>query len=77
MVLRHEGKNALADQVTLEATGVTRALELAVYGQVLCSAAYTAAQHGDRARALKLVRDAVAAARRLPHPLPAARKSRV
>ncbi|TYB63285.1 helix-turn-helix transcriptional regulator [Nonomuraea sp. PA05] len=78
VVLRHEGRHALADQVVLEsaghleATGLTRASELAVYGQVLCSAAYTAAQHGDRARALELIREAAAAVRRLPRPLPAA-----
>ncbi|GAA2216488.1 hypothetical protein GCM10009850_119570 [Nonomuraea monospora] len=74
VVLRHEGRHALADQVVLEAagqleaTGLTRAPELAVYGQVLCSAAYTAAQHGDRARALELIGDAAAAVRRLPRP---------
>ncbi|MFB4271407.1 hypothetical protein [Nonomuraea sp. GTA35] len=44
VMLRHEGKHPLADQVALEtadrleATGLTRAPKLAVYGQVLRSA---------------------------------------
>ena len=61
MVLCHEDRRQLADRVT----------HAAAYAQLLATCAYTAAQAGDRARALELIIDAGKAAARLPaHPVP-------
>lgn len=72
IVLRHTGHHDLAGRVTLdaangvEATGLTTLEQSAVFAQMLCTCAYTAAQSNDRARALELIADAERAARDLP-----------
>ena len=77
IVLRHEGRHAIADQVTLQAasrletTGLTTPAQFAAFSQMLCTCAYNAAQAGDRDRALELITDAERAAARLPpHAVP-------
>ena len=72
IVLRHEGRHAIADQVTLhaadrlEATGLATPAQFAAFSQMLCTCAYNAAQAGDRDRAMELIADAEQAATRLP-----------
>jgi tetratricopeptide (TPR) repeat protein len=46
--------------------GSPSASELAAYGSLLCTAAYSSAQHGRRHQALDLIAEASAAARRMP-----------
>ncbi|MGH3811526.1 MAG: helix-turn-helix domain-containing protein, partial [Pseudonocardiaceae bacterium] len=72
IVLRHEGRQRIADQITLtaagrlEATGLVTPAQSAAYTQMLCTCAYNAAQAGDRDRALELITEAEQAAARLP-----------
>jgi tetratricopeptide (TPR) repeat protein len=72
IILRHEGRQGIADQITLtaagrlEATGLITPAQSAVYAQMLCTCAYNAAQAGDRDRALELITEAERAAARLP-----------
>jgi tetratricopeptide (TPR) repeat protein len=75
IVLRHEGRHQIADQVTLkattrlEATGLILPAQSAAYAQMLCTCAYNAAQAADRDRALELITQAKRVAARLPeHP---------
>ncbi|WP_342747012.1 transcriptional regulator [Streptomyces aidingensis] len=74
IVLRHEGRGATARQVTLnaaarvEATGLPGPSEAAVYAQMLCTCAYTAAQADDRDRALEMINDAERVVARLGPP---------
>jgi transcriptional regulator with XRE-family HTH domain len=78
IVLRHEDREHVADRITLDAaialerTGLTTPTEAATYAQMLCTCAYTAAQAGNRERALELIADAEHAASRLPAPASAA-----
>ncbi|RAY17261.1 transcriptional regulator [Actinomadura craniellae] len=64
IVLRHEGRADTAQRVTLsaaaqvEATGLTTPAQAVTFAQMLCTAAYTAAQAGDRDRALEMIGDA-------------------
>ncbi|WP_067140439.1 hypothetical protein [Microtetraspora malaysiensis] len=72
IVLRHEGRATVADQVVLraiallESTGLARPSEAATYTQMLCAGAYNAARLGDRDRALAMSKEAREAAARLP-----------
>jgi transcriptional regulator with XRE-family HTH domain len=72
IVLRHEEREQVADRITLDAaillerTGLIKPAEAATYAQMLCTCAYTAAQAGNRDRALELIADAEHAASRLP-----------
>ncbi|MCC5574452.1 helix-turn-helix transcriptional regulator [Microtetraspora sp. AC03309] len=72
IVLRHEGRASVADQVVLraiallESTGLTRPSEAAIWTQMLCAAGYNSARLGDRDRALAMIREASQAAARLP-----------
>ncbi|OPC76439.1 transcriptional regulator [Embleya scabrispora] len=72
IVLRHQGQEATAQRVTLdaaarvEATGLGTPQQAAVYAQMLCTAAYTCAGAGDRANALELTADAKRAVLRVP-----------
>ncbi|MYS80020.1 helix-turn-helix domain-containing protein [Embleya scabrispora] len=72
IVLRHQGQEATAQRVTLDAaarvegTGLTTPEQAAAYAQMLCTAAYTCAGAGDRANALELMADAKRAVRRVP-----------
>lgn len=72
IVLRHQGKAQTAQQLvtdaalSMEATGLTTRAQRAAYAQMLCTTAYTAAQSGNRAEALTMIREAAAAARGLP-----------
>lgn len=72
IVLRHEGREQIADRITLDAavtlerTGLLTPAEAATYAQMLCTCAYAAAQAGDRDRALEMIADAERAATRLP-----------
>lgn len=72
VVLRHEGRPLIAQRVNLdaigavEATGLVTAEQRTVLTQMLCSAAYSAGQGGDRDRALELIVDAHRAVRGLP-----------
>ncbi|MGI5163646.1 helix-turn-helix domain-containing protein [Spirillospora sp. CA-253888] len=72
IALRHEGKPGLAEQVTLrgidalEGTGLRTRAQVETCAQMMCTAAYNAAQARDRARSLELVAAAERAARRLP-----------
>ncbi|ACU38393.1 helix-turn-helix transcriptional regulator [Actinosynnema mirum] len=76
IVLRHEGRAALAEQVTLDTLDGLQAIGPAdpagwtVYVQMLCSSAYTAAQAGDRPTALELLAEAEHAHRALPATAP-------
>lgn len=77
IVLRHEGRHRIADQVTLQAaarlesTGLATPAQFAAFSQMLCTCSYNAAQAGDRDRALELISDAERAATRLPeHAVP-------
>ncbi|WP_344260462.1 transcriptional regulator [Streptomyces sodiiphilus] len=78
IVLRHQDRADAAERLTLEAaaklessTGLRTLAERAAFAQMLCTGSYTAAQNGDRARALELIGDAERAARALPHrPVP-------
>ncbi|MGH3568556.1 MAG: helix-turn-helix domain-containing protein [Pseudonocardia sp.] len=72
IVLRHEDRQRIADQITftaagrLEATGLVTPAQRAAYTQMLCTCAYNAAQADDRDRALELIAEAERAAARLP-----------
>jgi transcriptional regulator with XRE-family HTH domain len=72
VVLRHEGRPLIAQRVNLaaiggvEATGLATAEQRTVLTTMLCSAAYSAGQGGDRDRALELIGDAHRAVRGLP-----------
>jgi hypothetical protein len=72
IVLRHEDRSETAQKVILnaaakvEATGLTSPAEAASFAQMLCTCAYTAAQSGDRDRALEMISGAEHAAARLP-----------
>jgi hypothetical protein len=72
IVLRHEGRQQIADRITLDAavilerTGLVTPAEAATYAQMLCTCAYNAAQAGKRDRALEMVADAEHAVARLP-----------
>lgn len=72
IVLRHEGREQVADRITIQAAvalerkGLVNPAEAAAYAQMLCTCAYTAAQAGNRARALEMIRDAEHAVLRLP-----------
>ncbi|GIH71019.1 hypothetical protein Mth01_32720 [Sphaerimonospora thailandensis] len=74
IVLRHEGRGPVADQVSLraitllESTGLSQPDEAAAYVQMLCTGAYNSAQIGDRDRALEMIREASQAAAHLPVP---------
>ena len=72
IVLRHEGRRKIADQLTLQAThrleaaGLDTPAQAAAYAQMLCTCAYNAAQAGDRDRALDMIRQATHVTARLP-----------
>lgn len=76
IVLRHEGRERIADRITLDAaitlerTGLATPAQAATYAQMLCTCAYTAAQAGDRDRALEMISDAERAATLLPTSTP-------
>lgn len=71
IVMRHDNRHALAQRLTLraasrvEATGLATRNQSAAYAQMLCTGAYSAAQGGDRAGALEMMREAKRAARLL------------
>lgn len=79
IVLRHQGQPQTAQRlvtnaaVTVGATGLTTDAQRSAYAQMLCTTAYTAAQSGDRAEALTMIREASAAARVLPDVAPTGR----
>ncbi|GAA2679183.1 MULTISPECIES: hypothetical protein [Actinosynnema] len=72
VVLRHDGRTALAETITLtaleglQACGPGDRTGWTVYVQMLCSSAYTAAQAADRATAMELLAEADRAHRALP-----------
>ncbi|MER5625859.1 helix-turn-helix transcriptional regulator [Streptosporangium sp. NPDC002544] len=76
IVLRHDGRAKIADRLTLQAThrlettGLDTSARVAAYAQMLCTCAYTAAQAGDRDRALDMIRQAARIANRLPPQTP-------
>ena len=77
IVLRHQGRQALAERVTFRAaeelgkTGLRTRMEAAAYAQTLCTCAYSAAQAGNREQALDMIGEAREAADRNPgQPLP-------
>jgi len=77
IVLRHQGRQELAERVTFRAaeelgkTGLSTRMEAAAYAQTLCTCAYAAAQAGDREHALEMIREAARAVARNPgQPLP-------
>jgi transcriptional regulator with XRE-family HTH domain len=77
IVLRHQGRQDLAERVTLRAadelgkTGLRTRMQAAAYAQTLCTCAYSAAQAGDRKQALDMIGEARRAADRNPgQPLP-------
>jgi hypothetical protein len=77
IVLRHQGRQELAERVTLHAigdlerTGLSTRMQAAAYAQTLCTCAYSAAQAGDREQALDMIGEAGRAAARNPgQPLP-------
>lgn len=71
IVLRHDGREKIADRISLDAavalerTGLLTAAQAAAYAQMLCTCSYTAAQAGDRDRALEMITDAERAVTRL------------
>lgn len=72
IVLRHEGRESFAHQLTLRAatdldrTGLRTPTATTTYAQLLCTAAYNAAQAGRHDDAVGLITDANRAATRLP-----------
>ncbi|MDF3303176.1 helix-turn-helix domain-containing protein [Streptomyces tropicalis] len=72
IVLRHGGRAATAQRVTLhaaaqvETTGLVTPAQARTFAQMLCTVAYAAAEAGDRDRALEMIRDAERAAALLP-----------
>jgi transcriptional regulator with XRE-family HTH domain len=77
IVLRHQGRQQLAERVTfraaeeLDKTGLSTRMEAAAYAQTLCTCAYSAAQAGNREQALEMIGEAGRAAARDPgQPLP-------
>lgn len=77
IVLRHEGRQPLAQQLTtqaaaqLERTQLTTAAQAAAYAQTLCTTAYNAALADRRDDALEMMTEARRAAARLPARMPA------
>jgi transcriptional regulator with XRE-family HTH domain len=75
-VLRHDGRQGLAAEVTDAAAcrladgGLRSAREANALALVLCTSAYSTAQAGDRDRAIDLIAEADRAARRVPASLP-------
>jgi hypothetical protein len=64
----HDGATALLTKTALSLggdTGDRRPHLLAAYGSLLCTAAYSSAQNGDRGRALELIGEAEQAATRM------------
>ncbi|MFD0685497.1 helix-turn-helix domain-containing protein [Actinomadura fibrosa] len=78
IVLRHEGRQVVAQHVTLRAveqlerTGLTTPAQAAAYAQTLCTTGYNAALANRRADALEMMAEARKAATRLPARMPAA-----
>ncbi|SHL20156.1 hypothetical protein [Actinacidiphila paucisporea] len=76
IVLRHQGQPQAAQKLVTNAalavgaTGLTTDAQRSAYAQMLCTTAYTAAQSGDRAEALTMIREAADAARNLPDAAP-------
>lgn len=77
IVLRHQGRQELAERVTLHAAGeldkagLSTRMQAAAYAQTLCTCAYSAAQAGSREQALDMIGEAGRAAARNPgQPLP-------
>lgn len=75
-VLRHEGRKALAEQITMKAalhlddSGTSTPDAANALAQIYCTSAYSAAQAGDADTALTLIREAERAARSVaPHAL--------
>lgn len=71
----HDGAVSLLTRTALDLgadTGDPGPLVLASYGSLLCTAAYSSAQHGKRAAAIDLITEAEHAAARLPGPAGAA-----
>ncbi|WP_147312179.1 hypothetical protein [Thermomonospora umbrina] len=66
VVLRHQGRPPLAEQITsaaavrLELSGLTTAHAANTFAQILCSSAYNAAKAGDRHTAIVLIGEAPA-----------------
>jgi hypothetical protein len=71
IVLRHEGRQSVAQQVTMQAverldrTGLTTPAQTSSYALMLCTTAYNAAVADRRADALEMISGAQQAARRL------------
>jgi transcriptional regulator with XRE-family HTH domain len=77
IVLRHQGQQHAAEDVTLRAAeeldraGLSTRADAAAYAQTLCTCAYTAAQAGDRDQTSAMIAEARRAAARNPgEPLP-------
>jgi transcriptional regulator with XRE-family HTH domain len=77
IVLRHEGRQEVAQRLTMRAVtrldhaGLTTPAQTAAYVQTLCTTAYNAALADDRDSALDMVAEARRAARGLPARMPA------
>lgn len=77
IVLRHEGRHAVAQRLTMQAVarldsaGLATPAQTAAYAQTLCTSAYNAALADDRDGALDMVTEARRAARGLPDRMPA------
>lgn len=77
IVLRHEGRQAVAQRLTMQAVArldrarLTTPAQTAAYVQTLCTTAYNAALADDRDGALDMVTEARRAARGLPDRMPA------
>ncbi|TDD80170.1 helix-turn-helix domain-containing protein [Actinomadura rubrisoli] len=77
IVLRHEGHEAVAQRLTMQAvarldrTGLTTPTQIAAYAQTLCTTAYNASLADDRDSALEMMAEARRAARGLPTQMPA------
>jgi transcriptional regulator with XRE-family HTH domain len=71
IVLRHQDRRQLAEQVALaaaaqvERTGLSSPLEAVAYAHVLCTTAYSAASAGDRDQALGMIGEAARAVGRV------------
>ncbi|SDI11708.1 Transcriptional regulator, contains XRE-family HTH domain [Sinosporangium album] len=72
VVLRHEGRETFAEQVSLDAatalehSSVRTPDALNTLAQIYCTSAYSAASAGDRTQAMTLIGEARAAARAVP-----------
>jgi transcriptional regulator with XRE-family HTH domain len=79
IVLRHQDQHTAAQRLmtaaaaNVEATGLRTDASTAVYAQMLCTLAYTAARAGQRTEALAMTEEARRAARRLPQTVPSGR----